>query len=494
MNEEERPGTQEPTDCHDVVVLGAGLSGVCAAIKLKEAGIENVRIFEKAGDVGGTWRDNHYPGVACDVPSHLYSYSFAPNAEWSRWYAPGQEIWDYVRKCAIDFGVYDEITFDTTVASAVWQTDRWEIQTSSGETITSKAIISALGGLHTPNMPDLPGLDTFEGVSFHTTNWPDDLDLTGKRVAVVGTGATAVQIVPEIAELADELIVFQRSPVWVGSKRDPEYTEEERERFRTDPAAMQELRQGLWESWEFASVELHREGTEVNKTAEARARQMIERSVSDPEVAKALTPDHNFACKRPTISNRYYPTFDKPNVLLVTGAVESLTAEGLVSSGHRYDADVIVFATGFKPFNVTNEIELTGVDGLRLADAWSEQVTSYKSVMVSDFPNLFFLMGPNGTGLQSALQTIEPASDFAVKTIQRSQNEGITGLSPTHEAVDAFTQNVRDRFKDTTHSKGCTSWWSEATGFNHSIWPGSSVEFCELLAELDLDDFEVTRA
>lgn len=482
---------KEQVEHYEVVVLGAGLSGVCAAIKLKEAGITNVRVFEKASDVGGTWRDNHYPGVACDVPSHLYSYSFALNPEWSRRYAPGQEIWDYVRKCSIDFGVHEQITFDTTIASAAWHTDRWRIETSSGETVTATAVISALGGLHTPNVPDLPGRDVFEGDSFHTTNWPEDLDLSGKRVAVIGTGATAVQLVPEIAEVAAELIVFQRSPVWVGAKKDPEYTPEEREQFRSDPLAMANLRQKLWESWEYASVELHKEGTEVNASAESLARQMIERSVSDPELAAALTPDHNFACKRPTISNRYYATFDQPHVLLVCGAVDSLTANGVMSDGSHYEADVVIIATGFKPFNVTNEIDLAGVGGTPLAEVWRDEVTSYKSVMVNGFPNLFFLMGPNGTGLQSALQTIEPASDFAVQAIEELRAKNVVGLHPTKASVDAFTQNVRDRFEHTTHSKGCTSWWSEQTGYNHSIWPGSSVEFCELLAELDWDDFEV---
>ncbi len=476
---------------YDVVVLGAGLSGVCAAIKLKEAGIENVRVFEKAGEVGGTWRDNRYPGVACDVPSHLYSYSFAPNPDWSRWYAPGPEIWDYVRRCATEFGVRDRITFNTTIDAAEWESGRWELRDSNGVRFTSSAIISALGGLHTPNVPDLPGREAFEGVCFHTTNWPDDLDLDGARVAVVGTGATAVQIVPEIADVASELIVFQRSPVWVGAKREDEYSEEEREEFRQNPEAMRALRQELWEAWEYASVELHREGTDLNKMAERRSREMIERSVADPDVAKALTPDHNFACKRPTISNRYYATFDEPNVVLVSGGVDALTTSGVVAGGHEYEVDVVVLATGFKPFNVTNEIELTGADGRRLADAWAHEVTSYKSVMVAGFPNLFFLMGPNGTGLQSALQTVEPAADFAVETIGRLRDDGIAAISPTQEAVDAFTQDVRGRFENTTHSKGCTSWWSEGTGHNHSIWPGDSTEFRQLFVDIDPNDFEV---
>lgn len=476
---------------YEVVVLGAGLSGVCAAIKLKEAGVENFRVFEKADEVGGTWRDNRYPGVACDVPSHLYSYSFALNPEWSRWYAPGPEIFDYVKKCAHDFGVNGLITFNTTVSSATWKSDRWVVHDSNGDTFTSKSIISALGGLHTPNVPEFPGRDTFEGVAFHTTDWPDDLDLEGKRVAVVGTGATAVQVVPELAETVGEVIVFQRSPVWVGAKKDPEYTEEERHAFRTNPAAVQALRQGLFEAWEIASVALHTEGTEINRTAEQRARQLIDQSVSDPALARALTPDHNFACKRPTISNRYYATFDKPNVLLVEGSVESLDATGIVSGGEHFEVDVIVFATGFKPFNVTNEIDLTGVDGRELGEAWRDEITSYKSVMVHDFPNLFFMMGPNGTGLQSALQTIEPQADYAVRAVEYMRTQSVTSLNPKQEGVDAFTQEVRDRFKGTTHSKGCTSWWSDKAGFNHSIWPGSSTEYRELLAELDLEAFEI---
>lgn len=484
----------DSTDHYEVVVLGAGLSGVCAAIKLKEAGISNVRVFEKADDVGGTWRDNKYPGVACDVPSHLYSYSFAPNPEWSRWYAPGREIWDYVRDCATRFGVYENISFGTTIASATWVSDRWRIEDSDGTAFTATAIISALGGLHTPNIPQLPGRDLFDGIAFHTTNWPETLDLSGRRVAVIGTGATAVQIVPELAETAAELMVFQRSPVWVGAKRDDEYSDDERNEFRTNPEAMTSLRRELWEAWEFASVQLHREGTELNKNAEAAARQIIQRSVSDAQVAEALTPDHNFACKRPTISNRYYPTFDKPNVLLVTGGVDAITSQGLTSSGHHYDADVIIYATGFKPFNVTNEIDLTGVDGLTLTDAWQHEITSYKSVMVSQFPNLFFLMGPNGTGLQSALQTVEPAADFAVRAIEQIRSGAFSALSPTQDAVDAFTREVRDRFENTTHSKGCTSWWSEGNGHNHSIWPGDSTEFRAHLATLDLADFDVTWA
>ena len=476
---------------YEVVVIGAGLSGVCAAIKLKEAGIDNFQVFEKASDVGGTWRDNRYPGVACDVPSHLYSYSFAPNPEWSRWYAPGPEIWDYVKKCAADFGVYDQMTFDTTIEAADWKGDHWELRDQRGNRFQTKSIVSALGGLHTPNLPTFAGQDLFEGEQFHTTSWPEGLDLTGKKVAVVGTGATAVQIVPEIADQVDELFVFQRSPVWVGPKKDPEYTVEERAEFRSNPDAVKELRHALYEAWESSSVDLHRAGTAVNTNAEQRAREQIKRSVSDPEIASALTPNHNFTCKRATISNRYYATFDKDNVTLVCGEVDALTKTGLVASGQNYDVDVIVFATGFKAFNIANEIELTGVGGLPLTQAWQDRVTSFKTVMIHDFPNLFLMMGPNGTGLHSALQTIEAQADFVVRVVQQLKREGIRSLNPRQELVDAFTRNVESRFEGTTHNKGCTSWWNDQTGFNHSIWPGTSDDYRSLLADIELNEFEV---
>ena len=477
---------------YEVVVIGAGLSGVCAAIKLKEAGIDNFQVFEKASDVGGTWRDKRYPGVACDVPSHLYSYSFAPNPEWSRWYAPGPEIWDYVKKCAADFGVYDQMTFDTTIEAADWKGDHWELRDQRGKRFQTKSIVSALGGLHTPNLPTFAGQDLFEGEQFHTTSWPEGLDLTGKKVAVVGTGATAVQIVPEIADQVDELFVFQRSPVWVGPKKDPEYTVEERAEFRSNPDAVKELRHALYEAWESSSVDLHRAGTAINTNAEQRAREQIKRSVSDPEIASALTPNHNFTCKRATISNRYYATFDKDNVTLVCGEVDALTKTGLVASGQNYDVDVIVFATGFKAFNIANEIELTGVGGLPLAEAWIDRVTSFKTVMIHNFPNLFLMMGPNGTGLHSALQTIEAQADYVVRVVQQIKREGIQSLNPKQELVDAFTQDAENRFEGTTHNKGCTSWWNDQTGFNHSIWPGSSDDYRSLLADIELNEFEVS--
>jgi len=474
----------------EVVVIGTGLSGICAAIKLKAAGIHNIRIVEKASDVGGTWRDNQYPGVACDVPSHLYSYSFAPNPEWSRWYAPGAEIFNYIKNCAIEFDVYDQIIFDTTIESAVWETDRWVLTDSNNSRFSSKFVVSALGGLHIPKKPALKDEEMFKGQAFHTTHWPNNLALAGMRVAVVGTGATAVQLIPEIADDVTELIVFQRNPVWVGAKKDLEYSEEERENFRTNPEALKAIRQELYDSWEKTSVELHRAGTQINTMAEERAREQIKRSVSDPKLVQTLTPDHNFACKRPTISSQYYATFEKANVTLVSGAVESFTTTGVNCQGKDYAVDIVIFATGFEAFNISNQVELFGLNGLPLTEVWRDRVTSYKSVMINGFPNFFLMMGPNGTGLQSALQTIEAQADYAVNAMKEMQSAGLTSLHPKQTEVDAFTQTVEGLFEHTTHNKGCTSWWSDQTGFNHSIWPGSSDDYRAMLADIDLTEFD----
>lgn len=475
---------------YEVVVIGAGFSGVCVAIQLKQVGINNFHVFEKAADVGGTWRENTYPGVACDVPSHLYSYSFELNPNWSRHYAPGAEIHAYIRDCAQKFGVDEHLSFEAPIKSVTWKEDRWLIQPEEGETCSAKSVVSALGGLHTSRIPDIPGANLFHGPIFHTAEWQHDLDLRGKRVGVVGTGATAVQVVPELAELAAELVVFQRSPVWVSHKQDPEYSPEEIAAFKSSADALQAHRQSLWEDMESMSVALHTPGSRLNQAAEKRARETIRASVSTPEIADLLTPDHDFACKRPTISSQYYQAYAKENVTLVTGGVDAFSETTAISKGQSYELDVVVFATGFKPFDITTEIEVTGLRGLALKDAWRDQVCSYKSVMMYGFPNFFLMMGPNSTGLQSSLEGIERQANFAVSAITRMQKEDMAGISPRKECVDAFTRDVQNRFKLTTHGKGCTSWWNE-TGINHSLWPGSTPDYEALLSIVDLDDFHI---
>ena len=478
---------------YDVVVLGAGFSGVCAGIKLKQAGIENFHIFEKGEDVGGTWRENTYPGVACDVPSHLYSFSFALNPNWSRHYAPGHEIKAYIERCVDDFGIREHLTLGAAIRSVSWCDNHWLVEPEGTQPFTANSVIAALGGLHSPHVPQIPGTAKFKGPMFHTAEWQHKVMLGGKRVGVIGTGATAVQVVPELAKEVSELFVFQRSPVWVGYKKDPEYTPEEKARFENDPAALKAHRQELWETMESMSLQLHTPGTRVNQLAAERAKENIERSVADAAIARLLTPDHNFACKRPTISSQYYQAFDRDNVTLVDGGVDEFTESAAIAGGRAYELDVIVLATGFRAFTITNQIDVAGLDALDLGQAWREQVNSYKSVMVHGFPNFFLMMGPNSTGLQSAIEGIERQASYAVNAIQLLKEKEILALHPRKEAVDAFTKNVQARFKLTTHSKGCSSWWNES-GINHSLWPASTPAYDELLREVVLEDFEILRA
>ncbi|PCI32502.1 MAG: 4-hydroxyacetophenone monooxygenase [Alphaproteobacteria bacterium] len=475
---------------YDAVIIGAGLSGLCAAIDLKKAGLNNIKLYEKADDVGGTWRDNHYPGVACDVPSHLYSYSFEPNPNWSKWYGTGEEILDYIRHCARKYEIIDHISFNTKVTKAVWEGDHWKVITSSGEVVTSRFLIAGMGGLHTPNTPNFSGMKKFGGPMFHTADWQHDVDLKGKRVAVVGTGATAVQCIPEIAKEAESLYVFQRSPVWVGPKNDPFYSEEEKADFNNDPVALKKHRWDLWKSWETTGLDMVKAGSAINMTAERRARDLIKRSLVNPELAKKLTPDYNFTCKRPTFSNNYYSTFELDNVHLVTSGVDNVTETGLTSAGQNFDVDVIIFATGFKPFNIALEIDLIGLKGMSLDETWKTHINSYQSIMVRDLPNFFMMLGPNSGGLTSTLQMIEQQSKYILKAINKMDSENINYINPKQKLIDQFTNRIQIATAKTTHNKGCTSWWSDGQGYNHSVWPESSITYRMMMRDFNIDHFD----
>jgi cation diffusion facilitator CzcD-associated flavoprotein CzcO len=472
------------------VIIGSGFSGLCMAINLKKSGIENFVICEKSDDVGGTWRDNNYPGVACDVPSHLYSYSFEPYPDWSKWYGTGEEIHNYIRHCAKKYDVSKHIVFNCKVEKVQWQNRRWEVETSRGDKLNADFVITAMGGLHTPNIPSIKGIEKFKNPLFHTSQWRHDVELEGQRVGVIGTGATTVQCVPEIAKKAKQLFVFQRSPVWVGPKSDPEYTEEEKNAFRQDPILLKKHRWELWRNWETTGLDMVKAGSDINTLSERRARDLIDRSISDPELANRLTPDYNFTCKRPTFSNTYYAAFEQANVELITGPLDSITEQSVVSCGREIELDVLVMATGFKPFNITNEVTLTGIDGKSLADLWQDKITSYKSIMVSGLPNFFIMLGPNSGGLTSTLQMIEQQAKYIIEAISVMKKQGIAAINPKQQKVDEFSRRVQLATAKTTHNKGCSSWWADRDGYNHSIWPESSITYKKMLKRFDQTDFD----
>ena len=481
----------------EVAVLGAGFSGICAAIQLKRRGIRSFVVLEKSAGVGGTWRENTYPGAECDIPSHIYSYSFALKPDWTKHYAAGPEIRDYIQSCVTEYGLADNLRLNTLVTRAVWSDGRWEIATAEGDVYRARAVISGLGGLHTPNFPALDGVESFGGKSFHTSRWDHSADLRGLRIGMIGTGATAVQAAPALAEAASDFYLFQRTPSWVGPKRDPVYSDEQRTEFADNPEVLRRHRWELWRHWESTGQDLFTAGTRLNQIIETAAYGNIQNNVNDPVLVEKLTPRYNITCKRPTISDKYYPIFNQSNVHLVTDTIERVTARGLIllnGQGHMVDIplDVIVYATGFKPFDITTEIEVVGLGGLNLADAWSGGITSYRTVAVHGFPNFFLLMGPNTSGLNSALQMIEAGSKYAVSAIELSSADRVA-LHPRRAAVDQFTERIAEMSRFTTANKGCTSWWT-AGGTNHALWPSSSVSYRLMLSAPDLSDFDLVEA
>jgi cation diffusion facilitator CzcD-associated flavoprotein CzcO len=468
----------------EVAIVGAGFAGLCAAAELARRTTRSFVVLERAGDVGGTWRDNVYPGVACDVPSHLYSYSFAPNPNWSHTYSGGAEILAYLRDVASRFGLWDRIRFGADVCSATWSAGRWELEIEGGRTVRARFLIGALGALNVPNVPVIPGFESFAGPAFHTAQWPRDLDLTGLRVGMIGTGATAVQAAPEVAKMAAGLWVFQRSPVWALPKRDRFYTEEERAEFARDPGALRQHRWELWDKLETRGVDLIHAGTRANANAERLARHNISDHVDSDELIAALTPGYVVNCKRPTLSNDYYPMFNDKHVHLVTERIERIEPAGTIVGGRSVPLDCLVLATGFTPFDITKQIDLVGLDGRRLAKAWSSRIVSYRSVMVSGFPNFFMLLGPNSGGLTSAVQMIEAGARFARQAMDMLDERGAVALHPIEDYMDEFVAMVDSLSQGSTISSGCRSWWTDEAGVNHALWPDSSISYRMLLAEL----------
>jgi cation diffusion facilitator CzcD-associated flavoprotein CzcO len=477
----------------DVVILGAGFAGLCAAIELERAGRHSFVVLEKADDVGGTWRDNTYPGVECDVPSHLYSYSFAPNPNWSKSYSPGKEILGYIKDCAERFGVRDRIRFGAQALTAQWADGHWTVVTTDGDSVRGRFLIAGLGGLHTPNVAELPGLSSFGGSSFHTARWDHTVDLVGKRVGMVGTGATAVQSAPEVAEQASAFFLFQRSPIWCGPKRDEPFSTQQKDAFAADPDLLRQYRWSMWKSWETSGVDIFTVGTGANRKAQEAARRNLLDNVDDPTLAAKLMPDYNITCKRPTFSNRYYPMFNRPNVELVTSPIEAVLPTGIATTSGQIDLDVIIMATGFKAFDITHEIDIVGLDGVHLHDAWSTRIRTYRSVMVNGFPNMFILLGPNSSGLTSALQMIEAGARYAAAVIDGVSSRDLGAVHPRNDQIDMFLDRIDTVSATTAMNHGCRSWWTK-NGQNEVVWPESSVTYRMMLREFRPEHFEMVAS
>jgi cation diffusion facilitator CzcD-associated flavoprotein CzcO len=471
------PASSDPA----IVIIGSGFAGLCMAIRLKQAGYHHFVILEKNDDLGGTWRDNRYPGCGCDVPSHMYSFSFELNPHWSRMFASQQEIWEYMRRCTDKYGIAAHIRYGCSVEGMEWDDaiERWRVVTAAGEVYTARAVVSGVGSLHVPSIPEIPGADQFAGAAFHSAQWDPSCDLSAKRVAVIGTGASAIQFVPEIAKEAARVHVFQRTPPWIHPRPDFEIPSAVRATFAAAPPVMRAFRDGIYWVLEIrgAGFALH---PRLMAPLQWMAARHIARQISDPELRAKVTPDYTIGCKRILQSSDYYPALARPNVDLVTDPVARITQTGLAcADGSAYDADVIIYGTGFKTVEAIAELSVAGRDGVKLQDVWRGGVEAYHGITVAGFPNFFLLLGPNtGLGHNSVIFMIESQVQHVMSCLRLLARRSGNTIEVRASAVRRFNDGIQHRLDRAVWSQGgCKSWYLDADGVNRALWPGFSFEY-----------------
>ena len=464
----------------DAIIVGSGFSGLCIAIKMQQAGMSYV-VLEQADSVGGTWRDNTYPGAACDVPSNLYCFSFAPNPKWSRTYPQQAEIQTYMNECADVFDIRKNIQFNKAVTQARFDAHRklWRVEVNEGvEVFEARALVMGVGGLSRPQMPTIQGIESFTGELFHTARWKHDVKLEGIRVGIIGTGASAIQIVPQIAPLVEKLVLYQRTPPWIMPKPDRPISEREQELFRALPV-LQKLRRGLI----YWTMELRGLGFAVdprlNRALGALGRWWIRRQIQDPVLRAKVTPTYLAGCKRILIANDYYPALTRPNVEVITDPITEVTEHGIrTADGSHHELDAILFATGFRVSDLLTPMVIHGRNGQELNAAWREGASAYLGTTMSSFPNLFMLMGPNtGLGHNSMIFMIEAQLDYAMRYIRAVEHKGARFADVVPGAQAEFNQRLQHRLRRGVWATGCKSWYLDENGQNRTLWPGFTFEF-----------------
>jgi cation diffusion facilitator CzcD-associated flavoprotein CzcO len=475
-----------------VAVVGAGMAGILSAIKLEEAGITDVTVYEKADRVGGTWRENTYPGLSCDVPSHLYSYSFAPSPDWSHRFSPGPEIQAYFERITREYGVDRRIRFGHEVRRLRWTGGGWHLETAAGHHDDVDVVIAATGVLHHPRMPDIEGLDSFAGAMFHSARWDHSVALDGARVGVVGTGSTGVQIVSAIVGRVAHLSLFQRTAQWILPQENPEYTEEERAAFRADPDRMRGLHRELAEAFgRFAIAVVDADSYEI-KVVEKLCLEHLEQRVRDPDLRERLRPDYRAGCKRLVVSPDFYDAIQQPNAELVTAAIERVEPAGVrTKDGRLHELDVLVLATGFRVDAFMRPMEVVGRGGVRLDDAWTPRPNAYLSISIPEFPNLFMLNGPNGpVGNFSLIEVAELQLGYILALVERLRTGEAREVCATREAMDAHEAARVEASKKTIWMTGCRSWYLDDRGVP-ATWPWTFDHFREVMAAPDLGAYDL---
>ncbi len=475
------------TQHHRIAIVGTGFSGLGMAIRLRQAGEEDFVLLERAGDIGGTWRDNTYPGCRCDVPSHLYSFSFAPNPNWSSTFSPQSEILEYLKDCAERYGVMPHIRFDTELESASWDDDQqlWQIETSQGA-LTADILIAAQGPLSDPSLPEVPGIGSFEGTAFHSAEWDHDHDLSGERVAVVGTGASAIQFVPEIQPTVGRLHVFQRTAPWVIPHRNRPMKRWERALYRLFPPAQLAMRAGIYWARELFVLQFRHRS--IRKLLERIPLRHLHDQIEDPELRRKLTPNYRMGCKRILPTDEWYPALAKANVEVVAEGITEVRPHSVVAAdGTEREVDTIIFGTGFHVTDVPIADRVRGRDGRTLAEIWQGSMQAYKGTTVAGYPNLFFLVGPNtGLGHTSIVFMIESQIAYVLDALRTMRRGGARTVEVREDAQTAYNAELDRMTEDTVWvTGGCTSYYIDRNGHNSALWPTYTWPFRRRLREFD---------
>jgi cation diffusion facilitator CzcD-associated flavoprotein CzcO len=477
-----------------VAIVGTGFSGLGMAIRLQQAGIEDYVVLERADDVGGTWRDNTYPGAACDVPSHLYSFSFAPNPNWTRTFSRQAEIEAYLRECAERHRVSSHVLYGHEVTDARWVEDerRWHVSTSRGR-VVAEVLVAGMGPLTEPSIPPLPGLDRFQGTVFHSARWDHQHDLAGERVAVIGTGASAIQLVPQIQPLVGELQLYQRTAPWIVPRSDRPITAAERLLYRHLPLAQRAVRSGIYWWLELRALGMTRH-PRLMKVAELAAKLHLRRQVADPELRAKLTPSYTIGCKRVLISNDYHPALTRENANVITESIDEVRDHSIVTAdGIEHEVDTIIFGTGFHVTDAPYAKLVRGADGRTLEETWNGSMEAYLGTTVAGFPNLFIMIGPNtGLGHTSMTIMIEAHLEYVLDALRTMDEAGLATVDVRPEVQASYNDEVQSAMRHTVWNRGgCASWYVDANGRNSTLWPSFTFRFRERTRRFRLEDYSV---
>src|SRR4051812_25916100 len=462
-----------------VAIIGSGFSGLTLAAELKRTGRDDFVVLERANDVAETWRDNTYPGCACDVPSHLYSFGFAPNPDWSSTFSPQPEIYAYIRRVAEEQGLLPHVRFGIEVEAATWDEEAlvWRVTTSGGE-VCAKSLVSAAGPLSEPSIPDIPGLREFQGTLFPSASWDHDDDLSGDRVAVIGTGASAIQFVPQIQPEVAKLHLFQRTPPWITPRRDRALTKVEKAVYKRVPKAQIAMRNGIyWGRELFAIPMLHHR---VSGIIEKVGRAHIKRQIDDPVLREKVTPDYSPGCKRILVSNDYLPSLDQPNVEVVTDGIAQIREHSIVDkNGVEREVDTIILGTGFHVTDLPIADRVRGRDGRTLSEHWGGSLQALRGTTVAGFPNLFFVLGPNtGLGHTSVVLMAEAQAGYIRQALEHMERAGVAAIEPRQDAQDAWNAEIERKSQGTVWlNGGCKSWYIDRNGKNSTLWPDHTFRF-----------------